>query len=88
MTIDHSAYNPNPVGLYKTYCPGCLRVVRCGNNHEGEWFFYRHWLDPQVPKGERDRCVNSRVLVAEAEFITDDGRIVSRATYELARGPR
>lgn len=87
MTPDHADYNPYPVGFYRTYCPACCRQVRCGDI-DGRPTFYRHWIDPQNPRGYRDRCVNSRRAVADAHFLNDDLLIVNRATYELAKGPR
>lgn len=90
--IDHSAYTPDPMTHVtwtagRTYCPACQRLVRCGRfGRFGDApTYYRHWLDPSVPRGERDRCVNSRQPVAEARFCSDSGLIVSRAEWEASQ---
>lgn len=87
--LDHSAYTPDPKthpgwDSGRTYCPACLRLVRCGRFGRlgDEPTYYRHWLDPAAPTGHRDRCANSRQPVAEAWFRTDDGRVVSRSAWE------
>ena len=94
MSANHAEYEADAQGLYSTYCPACGRNVRCGprlkelrrQGYEPEVVgFYRHWLDPDAPKGERDRCVNSHHPVAEAYFEREDGLIITRAEWEASR---
>jgi hypothetical protein len=90
--IDHSAYRPDPRVYPKhdsgrTYCPGCLRIARWGTTGPALIpTFWRHFLDPQAPKGERDRCINSRQPIAEAWFVrASDHRVVPRHVWEATR---
>lgn len=78
MTGMHEEYDPNPVAKYQTYCPACMRSVRCGSI-KGVVTFWRHYLNASY---SGDRCVNSRQPVAEAFFRRVDNRIVKRADWE------